>query len=292
VLTATHPYSVLTGGAGADTITASQGYDTLTGGQGADVFVLKTTPWAPIYITDFQVGTDKIDLSALFKSAGYTGTDPVKDHYVVLSTDGSDGTIVRFDATGQANINGHWPTTIIDLEHINPNNVTWSQLAGTAAASGSTGATTPPATTPSTPVGGGSTTAGQVLTATHPYSVLTGGAGDDTLTASQGYDTLTGGQGADHFVIKTEPWAPIHITDFTPGQDKLDLSALFKTAGYSGSDPIADHYITIESDGNGGSIIRYEHSGQANINGHWPNTIIDLEHVAPNLVKESDWIIH
>ena len=54
-----------------DWITGDLGSNTLTGGQGADVFVLKTTPWAPIYITDFQVGTDKIDLSALGSNASH-----------------------------------------------------------------------------------------------------------------------------------------------------------------------------------------------------------------------------
>jgi beta-glucanase (GH16 family) len=280
VLTSPGPGSVETGTAGADTFYASQGNDTLTGGGGADVFAFKTEPWAPDHITDFQVGTDHLDLTALFQAAGYTGSDPVADGYIVLASDGNGGTIVRFDHDGSGP-NPQWPNTIIDLDGVSPTGLTWSQL--TVGASSSTG-------------GGGTTsgggTAGQVFTSPGPGSVETGTAGADTFYASQGNDTLTGGGGADVFAFKTEPWSPDHITDFQVGTDKLDLSALFKAAGYTGSDPIADHYIVVADDGNGGAIIRFDASGQANINGHWPNTIIDLEHVAPSQVSLSDWIIH
>ena len=48
-----------------DVLNASQGLDTLTGGGGADHFVFGQEPWAPIHITDFQVGTDALDVSAM-----------------------------------------------------------------------------------------------------------------------------------------------------------------------------------------------------------------------------------
>jgi Ca2+-binding RTX toxin-like protein len=130
-----------------------------------------------------------------------------------------------------------------------------------------------------------------VLTTTQPHVALTGGAGADTLTAGPGYDTLTGGAGADHFVLKTEPWAPITIGDFQPGTDKIDLSAMFKAAGYTGTNPIADGYMYVQSDGAGGSILRFDHDGHGP-NPVWPNTIVDLVGVAPGAVKMSDWIIH
>jgi Ca2+-binding RTX toxin-like protein len=132
-----------------------------------------------------------------------------------------------------------------------------------------------------------------VLTSAGPYSALTGGSGADTFNASEGYDTLTGGQGADHYVFGKEPWAPIHITDFQPGTDVLDLSVLFKIAGYTGSDPIADHYIYLESDGADGTMVRFDHDG-AGANPVWPNTIIDLEHVSPTGLTwarlQSGWV--
>jgi len=273
VMTSAGPGSVLTGGAGADTITASQGYDTLTGGAGADRFVLASEPWAPIHISDFQVGSDSLDLSALLKAAGYSGTDPIADHFIYLLSDGAGGTLVRFDHDG-AGSNPVWPNTIVDLEHVATAGLTWAQLTSGGTTGGASGGT-----------------AGQMLTATGPGSTLAGTAGADTITASQGYDTLTGGAGADRFVLASEPWAPIHITDFQVGVDKLDLSALFKAAGYAGSDPVADHYIYLTSDGAGGTLVRFDHDG-AGSNPVWPNTIIDLEHVAPSQVTTSDWIIH
>jgi hypothetical protein len=271
-LTSNYPGSSLTGGAGADTLTASEGLDTLTGGGGADVFAFPKEPWAPIHIADFTLGTDRLDLSSLFRASGYSGADPVADHYIYFESDGAGGTVIRFDHDGTG-ANPQWPNTIIDLEHVATSGLSWSQLAGVT--SGPTAAGSP----------------GEALASTTPGSSLAGGAGADTLTASEGLDTLTGGAGADVFAFSREPWAPIHITDFTPGEDKLDLSALFRTAGYSGSDPIGDHYMYVESDGAGGSVLRFDHDG-GGPNPQWPNTIIDLEHVAPAQVSSTDWIIH
>jgi beta-glucanase (GH16 family) len=280
VLTASGPGSTLTGGTGDDTLNASQGGDTLTGGAGADVFAFGSEPWAPIHITDFAVGQDKLDLSALLRGSGYTGTDPIADGYVYLESDGAGGTNLRFDHDG-GGPNPQWPNTIIDLEHVSPAGLTWAQLSGSGGGAGGDGGggTNPPPTS-----------GGEVLTSSGPGSTLVGGAGDDTLNASQGLDTLTGGGGADVFVFASEPWAPIHVTDFTPGQDKLDLSGLLRASGYSGTDPIGDGYIYVESDGASGALIRFDHDG-GGPNPQWPNTIIDLEGIAPSQVKASDWII-
>lgn len=57
--------------------------------------------------------------------------------------------------------------------------------------------------------------------------VLSGGAGGDTLSGGEGSDTLTGGGGADVFVFDT-PLGSSNIdviTDFTVGEDSLDLAA-------------------------------------------------------------------
>jgi hypothetical protein len=76
--------------------------------------------------------------------------------------------------------------------------------------------------------------------------VLVGGPGDDTLHGGYGADTLTGGAGADVFLYGTRLTATglaidmdsgtrgsggsDVITDFVPGQDRIDLSALCTTA--------------------------------------------------------------
>jgi Ca2+-binding RTX toxin-like protein len=126
VYTSPGPGSTVTGGAGADTLNASQGSDILTGGGGADVFRWGKEPWSPATVTDFAVGSDKLDLSALLQASGYTGSDPVADKYISLTQQGSD-TLVLFDrdAAGTAQ---QWPNYIIKLQGVT--GATWSQLSG------------------------------------------------------------------------------------------------------------------------------------------------------------------
>jgi serralysin len=53
---------------------------------------------------------------------------------------------------------------------------------------------------------------------------LAGGGGDDILTDGGGADRLTGGGGADLFVLSADDQTDT-ITDFTPGEDRLNLQA-------------------------------------------------------------------
>ncbi len=53
---------------------------------------------------------------------------------------------------------------------------------------------------------------------------LTGGGGADILSDGAGSDRLTGGAGADRFVLAADGTRD-EISDFTPGSDRLDLSA-------------------------------------------------------------------
>ena len=254
---------------------------TLAGTSAADTFVFKSMPWTPGHITGFQAGVDHLDISALFTD-GYHGTDPVKDGRVLLLDDGAGGTKVLVDPDGPNT--GAWPGYVVDVQGVSVASLSGSNaFASAAAAAGTSGSGA--ATTTS----GGAT--GVVLTSAAPGSVLTGGAGADTLNASQGADTLTGGAGADHFVFQKEPWAPAHITDFTPGTDVLDLRALFTAAGYKGADPVADHYLSFVSDGAGGTKVLFDPDGAGTAHA-WPDYIIDLEKVAPGSVHTSDWLFH
>ncbi len=69
-----------------------------------------------------------------------------------------------------------------------------------------------------------------MLTALDGNDTLYGNAGDDTLIGGLGQDILTGGSGADSFVFESfadsSITAPDLITDFAPGIDKLDFSAI------------------------------------------------------------------
>ena len=69
---------------------------------------------------------------------------------------------------------------------------------------------------------------------------LDGGAGNDILLDGAGRDTLTGGSGADIFVM-TADGALDRIAGFTPGEDRLDLSAYGRV--YS-RDAFSFHSIT------------------------------------------------
>ena len=68
-------------------------------------------------------------------------------------------------------------------------------------------------------------------TGTAGADTLNGGAGDDTITGLGGDDTLTGGEGADTFVFAAGHGNDT-ITDFTDGEDAIDLSAFTGISGF------------------------------------------------------------
>lgn len=65
--------------------------------------------------------------------------------------------------------------------------------------------------------------ADDILTGGSGNDTLLGGAGRDILMDGQGSDWMTGGSGADIFVLSGDGQPDI-VTDFQPGQDRLDLS--------------------------------------------------------------------
>ena len=385
VITSPGPGSTVTGGAGGDTLYASQGPDVLTGAGGGDAFVFRALPWNAGRITDFAVGSDRLDLSAIFQASGYTGSDPVADQRISLQSDGSGGTRVYFDRDAPAA--GDWPFLVTTLQGVSPGGVTWAQLSGGAApagppqvsfqnsyieqAEGNSGVTLfrypvvrtgdvsgmtsvhwtgyghgpNPAVTSDfaqgyMPVGaitfspgetlkyidiqvigdtqveanegfqlllddihngtlGASRSAlgiirndetsapaeGQYIRARYNGDVLVGGAGTDTLEASRGADRLTGGEGADLFVFPAAPWHAGVITDFKPGADKIDVSALLDA--YTGSNPVADGWLRLDNI-NGSTKVYVDLDGPG---GEWPIAITTLQGVAPGSVALSDFVL-
>ncbi|MDB5448933.1 MAG: exsH [Phenylobacterium sp.] len=267
VLTSHQYADSLVGGAGNDTLVAGQGPDTLTGNGGADVFTFKDLPWNAGHTTDFTVGADRLDLTALFQASGYTGSNPVADGYVSLQSDGVGGTEVCYDTDGPAPGNAI-QFRITDLDHVSPTGLTWAQLSGGTSGAGAT--------------------PGQTLTSSQYADTLTGGAGADTLNAGQGPDQLTGGAGPDSFVFGQLPWNAGHITDFTPGADRIDLRQIFQAAGYSGADPITDHYLEFRSDGAGDTQVYVDVDGPSG--SQWPFLITTLDHVTPSQIGAGDWL--
>ena len=273
VITSNDYGSSLQGLEGADTLVAGHGADLLTGGAGADVFAFKVLPWNAGHVTDFVLGADRLDLSVLLNASGYSGSDPVRDGYVILSSDGAGGTRVAFDIDGPGTANP-WPTTITTLDRVPTAGLTFAQLT-----------TAPLGPPPPPPPGGG---AGQVLTSSKYGDVLAGGAGADTLNAGQGPDTLTGGAGADHFVFAKAPWNAGHVTDFMPGADVIDLRQLFAGTGYAGANPLADHWLEFRADGSGGTQVYVDLDGPQG--SQWPTLVTTLDHITPAQISAQDWL--
>ena len=90
----------LVGTAGDDVLNGGVGADVLTGGAGADQFVFTSVRDGVDTITDFQPGSDRIVLSALFKSLGISG-DPLLAGYVTCKDSGGDA-LIGIDIDGTA----------------------------------------------------------------------------------------------------------------------------------------------------------------------------------------------
>jgi len=73
--------------------------------------------------------------------------------------------------------------------------------------------------------------------------VLVAGTANNTLIGNGGADTLTGGAGYDQYVYNAMGDKGDTITDFRVGQDKINLTTLMASLGYTGSNPITDGYV-------------------------------------------------
>lgn len=118
----------LVGGAGDDELHAGHNSVIMTGGGGADTFFFDYLPWAAARITDFQVGVDKLDLSALLKAENFTGADPVDAGLVMIEPNPS-GTQIQFKSS-----TFQWPYMIVILEGVSPVGLTYAALVGAASA--------------------------------------------------------------------------------------------------------------------------------------------------------------
>lgn len=118
-------------------------------------------------------------------------------------------------------------------------------------------------------------TAVNEINGTRRRDVLTGTDGDDIITGFQGRDTVSGGEGNDQFVYSSILDAGDIITDLEVGNDKIVLTDVLNSLGYSGSDPIADSYISFASRG-GDTTLLLDPDGTG---GGSPRPFILLENV-------------
>ena len=172
----------LIGNNGDDILIDGAGQDVLTGGNGADTFVFAPDGQLDT-ITDFQVGIDRLDMSAL---GWLRNLDQLTVQTTALGAD-----IVFGDETIRVLTAGGTPLAaadfnlldILNLEHhlINPTTDSPSP---------------PPPPDPSCMIEGDGQS--NALNGTGQPDLICGNTGDDTLMGDGGNDTLNGGAGADH----------------------------------------------------------------------------------------------
>jgi 2',3'-cyclic-nucleotide 2'-phosphodiesterase (5'-nucleotidase family) len=97
---------------------------------------------------------------------------------------------------------------------------------------------------------------------------LNGTVYNDTIVGGVGRDTLTGNGGEDTFVYDSLLDAGDTIMDFQP-RDKIDLSAFLDSLGYTGSDALADKYVSVVGTGSLAVV-------QVDLDGNGPGTPRDF----------------
>jgi hypothetical protein len=119
------------------------------------------------------------------------------------------------------------------------------------------------------------------VTGTGGRDTLVGTAGDDVITGGAGADTLTGGAGRDVFAYASMRDAADTITDFTPGTDRLDLSALLASIGRSPLAAWADGTVVLMASG-ADTIVEIDTDGRAGP--ALPRPLATLRGVAPSAI--------
>ncbi|MFB2898704.1 DUF4347 domain-containing protein [Aerosakkonemataceae cyanobacterium BLCC-F50] len=110
-------------------------------------------------------------------------------------------------------------------------------------------------------------------------NAIVGNSANNILTGGAGNDTLTGGEGSDRFVYNSFDNRTDIITDFSISQDILDLSTLFDSLDYAGSNPITDGFLRfIQSGAN--TLVQIDWDGTAG--GAAFSTLVTLNNVIAN----------
>jgi|GEM_PF-4944791 len=107
---------------------------------------------------------------------------------------------------------------------------------------------------------------------------LSGGSGKDLLTGGAGRDWLTGGDGDDRYVYTQLKDAGDTITDFTNGNDVLDLRDLLGSFDAIVADPIAAGYLRLTSVG-GNTQVEIDPDGMKGKAGF--TTLVTVNGIAP-----------
>ncbi|MEM8837214.1 MAG: M10 family metallopeptidase C-terminal domain-containing protein [Pseudomonadota bacterium] len=178
---------LLSGDLGDDTVVDGMGSDRLIGGAGADTFVITNNDSDTDRILDFEDGVDAIDLSTFGRE--FVTEKQMQLFGYDIAQSGDHATIALKD--GQTLIVEETAASALSESDFNFDITEISGVTGTSA-----------------------------------NERISGTAGDDTIIDGGGFDVLTGGASADTFVITKGAGDVDQVTDFTLGEDRLDLSAV------------------------------------------------------------------
>jgi Ca2+-binding RTX toxin-like protein len=127
------------------------------------------------------------------------------------------------------------------------------------------------------------------ITGSNGNDVIDGGAGHDTIVVGTGANKLTGGSGQDLFVFGKAADHDNVITDFHVGEDMLDLRGAVKDAGYTGTNALADHVLSVTQVG-ADAVIGIDADGTGPGAGH---VLATLQQTQANLLKAGvDYLWH
>ncbi|MFC0710934.1 glycosyl hydrolase family 28-related protein [Azorhizophilus paspali] len=252
---------MLRGGAGDDILNGGLGRDQLSGGEGADIF--RFTSVVDSYqnsgdnfsdlILDFDPDEDRIDLSSLGFSGlgdGHNGTlllrTSSETNHSYLKNFDTDADGRRFEIALKGVFSDLGEKQLIFERLVLEGTRSGDQLSGTEL--------------------------NEELLGDAGRDILNGGGGDDILDGGSERDTLTGGSGADVFRFNATldsfrnyssgPSRVDDITDFTVGEDLIDLSAL----GYSGLGNGYDGTLDVRLNGEGTKTYLKDREGDADGN--------------------------
>ena len=255
----------ISGGAGDDILAGGTGDDQMVGGEGADRFVYLEDAGNDI-IQHFEVDVDVIDLRLLPEAIGFA------DLTIVELDDGSGVIVKHDALGGSIEIKGITKADLSKSNFAMPDGTTDSITIGGTTISreadpfmgsdnsslmldGSQGNTTMAMGGYDRVFGGegddrleggddpddlygeegddslNGGAGGDRLFGGEGADTLDGGSGEDWLLGGEGDDTLTGGAGADTFVF-TPDHGDDTITDFSDGEDLIDLSGLEGITGF------------------------------------------------------------